>query len=198
LTPSRALSSALATLLLAGGCAQRGAPPSPDQPQAAVPSLAGATVMVLPAQVRAVAPDLAALDEEIGYWLSERGRRVRWVLPPAIDRALARNPMLEIRPRALAVDAFGAVEVRNIGDPLFGDLRRLGALVDARLALVPTHAAYVPLADGTGRVEIAAALIDTVGGRVLWYGVVAGSRGPPGERATLATAAEALAQAVIR
>lgn len=189
----------LAALVLAPACGPRRAPPpTADQPQAPPPPLTGASVMVLPAQLRYAEPALEPLDEEIGYWLGERGPRTLWVLPPAIDRALARNPTLGIRPRALAVDVFAVAEVRNIGDPLFGDLRRLAALLDARLALVPTHAAYVPQPQGPGRIEITAALIDTFGGRVLWFGVVAGEPGPLGDRSTLASAAESLARAVLR
>src|SRR5690606_41240524 len=85
-----------------------------------------------------------------------------------------------------------------IGDPLFGDLRRLGALVDARYALLPVSAEFVPGPDGTGRVELAAAIIDTLGGRVLWYGVVAGAPGSRSEPAVLASAARRLASAVGR
>ena len=41
---------------------------------------------------------------------------------------------------------------------------------------------------------LAAALIDTVGGRVLWFGVVAGAPGPPDDPAHAARAAQALAR----
>jgi hypothetical protein len=184
-------------VVLAAACSSRASPPSADSPPPPAPPLAGATVMVLPAQTPHGATPVAGLDEEIAYWLAERGPRVRWILPPAIDRALARNRMLDIEPRALAVEIFSVVEVRTIGDPLFGDLRRLGALVDARYALVPTAAAYVQSAAGP-RIEIAAALIDTLGGRVLWYGIVAGESGTPGDAALAATAAEALARAIVR
>jgi predicted small lipoprotein YifL len=198
---TRGLAALLALLLAAAGCGRHGpppGPPSPDRPQAAVPDLAGRAVMVLPAQLRNGAGELAGLDAEIAFWLGERGGRVSWTFPPAIDRMLQRNAMLGIDPRALAVDAFARAEVRNIGDPLFGDLRRLGALADTRYALIPTSAVYRRLGEGEGeRVEIAAALIDTVGGRVIWFGVVAGAAGARGSGAA-ASAAEALARAVVR
>jgi hypothetical protein len=152
--------------------------------------------MVLPAQPAPGVPGsgepVPGLDPEIAYWLAQKAPRVNWIFPPELDRALARTPSMEVRIRALNVAAFQAGEVRTIGDPLFGDLRTLGALVNARFALVPVAAGWVP-AGGSGRVEIRAALIDTLGGRVLWFGVVAGAAGAEGSRGTAASAAEALA-----
>jgi hypothetical protein len=156
--------------------------------------------MLLPAQAGPGQPGVEepvpGLDRELAYWLGERAPRVRWVFPPAIERALARNA-LPIRIRALAVQSFHRAEVQIIGDPLFGDLRSIGALVDARYALVPVAAAYVEEAAVSGRVEISIALIDTIGGRVLWFGVVAGERGPRDSATVVATAAQALARVVV-
>ncbi len=156
--------------------------------------------MVLPAQ-HAPGGDtgdepVAGLDGEIAYWLADRAPRVGWVFPPAIQAALARNPALDVRLHALAVQSFHRAEVRNIGDPLFGDLRSLGALVDARFALVPFAAAWVAGAAGAGRAEVRAALIDTQGGRVLWTGIVAGEPGAEGSPGVAATAAQALARLI--
>jgi hypothetical protein len=147
--------------------------------------------MLLPVQGRGGVPD--GLDDELAFWLAERGRNVHWVLPDAIDEVVARSPTLGIRPRSLEVSVFHYAEVRNIGDPLFGDLRRLGALVDARYAILPVAAGYVTRAEGV-RVEIAAAIIDTLGGRVLWFGVVGGGTGDQADPALAASAAQALAR----
>ena len=43
-------------------------------------------------------------------------------------------------------------------------------------------------------VEIAAAIIDTLGGRVLWFGVVGGGTGDQADPALAASAAQALAR----
>lgn len=188
-------------------CAGRAEPPSPDRPaETRPPDLTGASVMVLPAQAAPgtnTLPDaepVAGLDREVAFWLAESAPRVAWVFPPALERALERSPSLGIRLNALAVASFHRAEVEIIGDPLFGDLRALGALVDARYALVPVTAAFVPAAggDGRGRVEMNVALIDTRGGRVLWYGAVAGDTAQAGSPTVAATAAQALARAVAR
>ncbi len=183
-------------LIACGGRAA--APPSADRPQARPPELTGVRVMVLPAQpgpqtTRAGEP-LPGLDREIAFWLAEAAPRVDWVFPPAIQRALERTPSLDIRLDALPVASFHRAEVRNIGDPLFGNLRSLNALMDARYALIPVATAYLVADSGPGRVEMNVALIDTMGGRVLWFGAIAGERGPPGAPDVTASAARALAR----
>jgi len=152
----------------------------------------------LPGSVTSTAEEaVAGLDGEIAYWLGERAPRVQWVFPPDLDRALARSPSLDIQIRGLAVSAFYRGQVKNIGDPLFGDLRRLGALVDARYALVPVGAGEFDV-EGGRRVELRVALIDTLGGSVLWYGAIAGATGPAGDAALAASAAQALAAALVQ
>jgi hypothetical protein len=187
-------------------CATQAAPPTPDQPPASrPPDLTGSTVMVLPAQPApgaSVLPDaeaVAGLDREIAYWLGEMAPRVTWIFPPVLERALERSPSLDIRLRSLAVSVFHRAQVENIGDPLFGDLNALGALVNARVALVPVSAAYVSgTAAEPGRVEMSSALIDPRTGRVIWYGAVAGDRGPPDDPAVVASVARALAALIAR
>lgn len=118
--------------------------------------------MVLPAQ----APANPQFDAELSYWLKESAPQVKWVLPEDLDRALARNPALGIQARALEVSVFRRAQVKRIGDPLFGDLRRLAALFDTRLALLPVYSRGA---------EVAVALIDTHFGDVAWFGIVAGA-----------------------
>lgn len=159
--------------------------------------MTGATVMVLPAQPGPggglAAEPVPGLDREITFWLGERAPRVNWVFPDELERILARTPSLEIDLHALAVSAFHRAQVRNIGDPLFGNLNALGALTNARAALVPVAAAWVPDGQGSGRVEVSLALIDNRTGRVIWFGVAAGEPAPEGSREAAASAAEALA-----
>jgi hypothetical protein len=149
--------------------------------------------MVLPVQ-GGRAPAAAGLDAELAYWLADYAPGVKWVFTPALERALSRSSALEVPIHTLAVASFHYAKVERIGDPLYGDLRRAGAIVGARYALLPVSGSYKGGEGETGRVEITAALIDTVGGNVLWYGVVAGERGAPDDPATTASAARTLAQ----
>lgn len=191
----------LAVLLCLCACGGRSdVPPSPDDPGTRPPDLTGSRVMVLPAQAgpnhTGSGEPVPGLDREIEFWLRDAAPRVSWVFAPEIERALARSPSLRIEIRALAVSAFHRAQVQNIGDPLFGDLRSLNALVDARVALIPVAATWVRDASGGGRVELAVALIDTLGGRVIWFGAIAGEPAAEGSSAAAASAARALASRI--
>lgn len=184
--------------LAIAACSSNAAPPTPQESMAAPPpSLVGATVMVLPAQHGpgggVAAEPVPGLDAEIAFWLSERAPRVQWVFPDELERILARSPSLEIDIHALAVSSFHRAEVRNIGDPLFGNLNALGALTNARAALVPVAAGWSRDSTGTGKVRASLALIDNRTGRVIWFGVAEGEPGPEGSREAAATAAESIA-----
>lgn len=182
---------ALALVTLAACATQR--PPSPDRPAPPAPALHGLTVMVLPVQ-GGWAPAAPGLDAELAFWLADYAPGVKWVFPPALERALARSSALEVPIHTLAVSSFHVAQVERVGDPLYGDLRRAGAVVGARYALLPVGGSYVNGEAGEGRVEISVALIDTMGGGVLWYGVVAGERGKASDPVTIASAARTLAQ----
>lgn len=187
-----------AAFAVAAGCASSAAPPTAQESMASPPpSLTGATVMVLPAQHGpggGISDEpVPGLDAEISFWLSDRARRVDWVFPDALERILARSPSLDIDIHALAVSAFHRAEVRNIGDPLFGNLNALGALTNARAALVPVAAAWSSDSTGIGRVRVNLALIDNRTGRVIWFGQAEGRPGAEGSREVAASAAESIA-----
>src|SRR5690606_21581542 len=63
-------------------------------------------------------------------------------------------------------------------------------------ALVPVAVAYVPRDEG-GRAEAALALIDTYGGQVLWYAVMAGEPGREGSGDVAASLARYIAQILL-
>jgi hypothetical protein len=205
----RALRVGALALLLAG-CA-RPAPPSADARQRPFPDIGGRAVMLLPVQAAVPTIGLPAgatqavalgadargvLEAELAYWLPARTPRARWVLPDAIERAVRQSPSLDVRVRDLAVRDFQRARLEMIGDPLYGELRRVGALLDARVALLPIGALWVQEPDGTGRVHLALALIDTFGGDVVWYGVVAGVPGARGDATVIASVAQALAELI--
>ncbi len=66
----------------------------------------------------------------------------------------------------------------RVRDPLLGDLRRLGAIADRSLALVPVRV-LAPL-EGSGPLRLDLALVNTVGGAVLWRGRIVGEAGESG------------------
>lgn len=199
--------------LLLCGCAQRPAPPSAEAPERPFPDMSGRTIMLLPVQPATPTMTLPAgavaaqplsgdgramLEAELSFWLPEAAPRIRWVLPATIDQRAERSPTLEVRPRDLPVQDFLRARLQSIGDPLYGDLRKLALLMDVRPALLPIGAVWVQEAGGNGRVHLALALIDTTGGAVIWYGVVAGASGPRADAVTIASTAQALARLAAR
>jgi len=196
----------LVCMLLLGpaACAPRRAPVPAPASAASAPSLAGAAVLVLPVQGGTVptrdstahhwAADRAALDAEIAYWLKQTAPRSKWLLYDAIDRALQRSPGLDVQPRDLAVAVFSRAQVRRIGDPLFGDIRKLAAVLDAQVAVVPVAAEFIGPSREAATLNIAAAVI-ALDADVLWFGVIAGNEPGVGSEAALASAAQAFARA---
>jgi hypothetical protein len=176
--------------------------------------MSGRTVMLLPVQpatpivalpsgvIAAPTPlsseGRALLEAELSFWLPEAAPRVRWVLPATIEQRAERSRTLDVRVRDLPVQDFLRARLESIGDPLYGDLRKLALLMDVRPALLPIGAVWVAEAEGTGRVHLALALIDTTGGDVIWYGVVAGTAGPRADAVTIASTAQALARLAAR
>jgi hypothetical protein len=186
---------ALSSACAGGGGEEAVGTPAPTSGYGAVPDLSGRTVLLLPAQ--SVETGLANPDPEIAFSVQERGGRVRWILPTALRQALSRSPGVPSDPDRLPVGMFLRAEVRRVGDPLYGDLRRLGALVSAEAALVPVAVRHRDTGpEGEGVVVISAALIDIRTGRVHWFGAVEGDPGASGAPGAMATAAAALIRRV--
>ena len=178
------------------GCGGKAAPPGPGTSQGAVPDLRGTRVMLFPVQSRQGLVD--GSDAEIAFALTQRGPDVDWVLPAEMAGALERSPAMDARIHGLPVGMFLQGEVRRVGDPLYGYLRRVGALVDSDVALVPVVARYRPeSAERRSGVEIGAAVLSVRTGYVLWFGMVEGAPGAADDPGALASAADALGRRLL-
>jgi hypothetical protein len=181
---TRLLVPAAIGLLLA--CA-RAAPDQPPPPR----GLDGQRVMVLPV----LAGDPPALNTEITARLATRAPTVDWVAPEELQRAVDRQPGWRVRLDALSREIPDAGRSPYLGDAAHGELRRLGAVVDADLALIPISVRGVQEAERSG-MEMTAAIVEVRSGRVLWLGTVrAVPEDGPG-RNGVAAVAEALARAL--
>ena len=149
--------------------------------------------MVLAVQVtRGVTGDGEA---ELVYALNARGRGVRWLMPQTLRSQLARNPGLDVPLDDLPVGVFLQAQVNRVGDPLYGYLRRLSAISNGTIALIPVEIRdRAATAERPGAVEVVAALVDVRSGRVHWFGVVQGTAGDGSSPGALASAADALAR----
>jgi hypothetical protein len=192
----------LTLVVTACGARPERAPPTPTTSPA--PVMAGQTVMVFPVQYGNVPVAQATLqhfpieqeklDAELAYWLPQQAGNVRWLLPAAIQRAISRSPTLGVDIKNLAVGSFQRAQVKRIGDPLYGDLRKLAAVLDARFAIIPVAAEKIGTTEADARVQVATAVIDALNGTVLWFGVIESDVDARGE-AGIASAAQAVARA---
>lgn len=155
------------------GCGGGSTPaPLPGQARGVAPDLRGSRVVVLPVQQNLGVP--GNLDAELSFALRDRGPDVEWVSEEEVQEILRRSPAVQAQTRGLPVGAFLVGEVDRVGDPLYGQLRRISSLVDAHGILVPVRASLEPAGGVEGaepRVRIQAALIEPRTGRVLWFGV---------------------------
>lgn len=191
--------------LLAGTLASCGGtpPPSAGQARGFVPSLVGQRVIVFPVQRDlGIGGDATA---EMVFALQSTGAGPEWLLPADLRSTMARSGSLDAPLDNLPVDVFLQAQVDRIGDPIFGVMRRIGAVTSAEVALLPVAVRPGPLpVDSTGAVidgpvaaEYVAALLEVRTGRVIWFGAEGGNPGAVGSPGRLASAAEALARRLV-
>lgn len=154
--------------------------------------------MLLPVQI--VAGVVGDPDAELAFVLQDAGREIDWILEGEVTEVLRRSPGIDARTRGLPVGRFVQAEVERIGDPLYGQIRRMAALVDADAVLIPIAATFEPNETivGSGpRVRFTTVLIEPRTGRVVWFGVEEGEEVPRSDPRGLASAVENLAQALL-
>ncbi|HET7231919.1 MAG TPA: hypothetical protein VFJ16_18070 [Longimicrobium sp.] len=190
----RALAAAL--VLAAGACAPR---PAPAQAVAAM-DLSGQKVLVLPVQaVSGIPQSRADATRELLFALGERDTRTQWTDPERLRAALRRTPGYADDPDALPAESFMHHRERYMQGGLGSIVRRYSALMDTRLVLIPQAAQWLPAAGGAqgGVVRLSAVMVDARSSNVIWYGEADGQSRPTADAAALATAAAALAQAMV-
>ena len=186
----------LLAAVMAFGCGGTAQAPSAGDFEGFIPDLRGRRVMVFPVQFQTGVP--GGVDPEITFALRTRGPEVAWIFSDELEAVVARSPSVDTAVRGLPVGIFLSAEVRRIGDPLFGQLRRLGALTNSDIALIPvaigTGAEGV---GGTSVVEIAATIVNVRTGQVIWFGVVGGRPGLVADFGLVASAVEELAETLL-
>lgn len=155
--------------------------------------LSGTSVMVMPVQAVMGSASKEDVTRELEFAVSEIDLKDRWLLPTRLRQQIARSPQVQVDLDALPVGVFLQREVRRMGDPLFGQFRRLRALTDARWVFIPIVVRY-EASSGAGRWELTGAVAEAGNGRVMWFGTIAAPEGPADHAGAMA----ALAAAVIR
>jgi hypothetical protein len=136
-------------------------------------------------------------DAEISFALQERRVGVTWILPAEVEEVLRRSPGVRTGTRGLPVGMFLTSEVERVGDPLFGDLRRLAALVDADVALIPVQASLESEPGPEPTVRLWTAVLEVRTGRVLWFSVLEGEARAASDPRGLASVADRLARTLL-
>ncbi|MGD8360992.1 MAG: hypothetical protein PVJ04_06135 [Gemmatimonadota bacterium] len=188
---SRTVLGVVSAFFLAA-CASGGSASGQDETRGVVPDLRGRTVLVLPTQLRDRVPNGVTIDEEVAYALGARSDAIDWVFPEEVESILRRSPGIQAHTRSLPVEMFLQAEVKRVGDPLYGEIRRLTTLAGADIAIIPVLLRY----GDDGAYHMVATLLEPVTGRVLWFATVDGAAGAPEEPGPLASVADALAKAV--
>jgi hypothetical protein len=171
--------------------------------------LSGQRVLVLPVQYvqqvpggwvggAANAQDAArSADMEITFALNEVGGRAIWVTPEQQLEELSRRPSVDVFPYLLSADEARrqGESLRHIRDPLYGEIRMLAALFDARYAVWPMEFFYERDGEaGGGHLAIRTFVLDARAGTVVWYGIVRGDGSqPPASPGALAATAQTFA-----
>jgi hypothetical protein len=161
--------------------------------------LSGQKVLVLPAQVASGIPQRRDdVTREVLFALGERDTRTQWIDPERLRAALRRTPGFAEDPDALPAESFQHHRERYMQGGLGSIVRRYSALMDVRLVLIPQSAQWLPAADGaSGVVRLSAVMVDARSSNVVWYGDADGAPRPTADAAALATAAAALAAAMV-
>ncbi len=187
---------ALLAVVMALGCGGTAEAPPAGSFEGFIPDLRGERVMVFPVQIPAGVPGDAS--PEIEFALRTRTAEVDWIFSDELEAVLARSPAVDSAVSGLPVSFFLRAQVRRIGDPLFGQLLRLGALANSDIALIPvTVGRGAEGAGGTSVVEIVATILNVRTGQVIWFGVVAGAPGSVADFGSVASAVEALAETLL-
>lgn len=196
----RVLLLSLTALGILAACGSRNPPPEPGWERGGVPALSGSRVLVLP--VQRSSPVGLEMDRELMFALRERGPQVEWLDAGELEGALAGAGRLGADPTSLSVGVFAVGEVRQVGDPLFGEIYRLAALVDARFVVLPVAVRLArheseDAAEAGWVVVLDAALLNPRTGRVIWQGIVQGGAGEADSPARVASAADHLARRLL-
>ena len=95
--------------------------------------------------------------------------------------------------------SFLQAEVRRVGDPLYGMIRRAASLSGAELALLPVGIAFRPDPGGRtpGRLELLAAVVSVTSGQVVWLDRVEGVAETSDDPGGMARVMDALATSLL-
>lgn len=195
-TRARRILPVLLLAALSAACGGRTAdPPGPGTTSGFPPDLRGRRVLVLPVQQNlGVRGDP---DAELAFGLRDRDVTVTWIFPDEVEEVMQRSPGIPAEVRGLPVGQFLMAEVQRVGDPLYGNLRRLSALVAADAVLLPVQMSLESEPGPQPTVRVWTALIEARSGRVLWFSILDGEAFGADDPRGLASAVDEVARSLL-
>lgn len=192
----RRVRAVLLLAALSAACGGRSSePPGPGTSSGFPPDLRGRRVLVLPVQQNLGVR--GEPDAELAFGLRERDVSVTWIFPDEVEEAMRRSPGMQAELRGLPVGQFLMAEVERVGDPLYGNLRRLSTLVDADAVLLPVQISLEREPGPEPTVRVWTALVEVRSGRVLWFSILDGGAFPADDPRGLASAVDVMARSLL-
>lgn len=113
-------------------------------------------------------PSLRRADSLLAEALTRRAPEVNWVLPPALRRLYRRAPGMLTDPDRMGQSVLRSEGIDQVPGNLNASLRKLTAMTDGRLVLVPAAVAFGPDSTGQLQAALSMALVDARRGTVVW------------------------------
>ena len=119
-------------------------------------------------------PALRRADSLVGEAFQARAPEVKWV-PAAELRKLARRaPGMMPNPDDMGQAMLRGAKIQEVPDPLRSSLRKLAAIADGRMVLVPAAVGFSRDSTGPVRADLTLVMVDARGGRVIWRSIAHG------------------------
>lgn len=190
---------AVSAVLGFSGCGGGGVIPGRTGPVSSyggLPDLSGIAVLVFPVQSVVGRSSAADVGRELQFAFNEAGLGDRWVLEDELRRQVDRSPQVNVDLDQLPIGHFLQREVRRVGDPLFGQFRRLSALADTRYVFVPIVVRFEEdeVDHEVGQWGLTGTVVEGTSGRVLWFGTLMASPGRADSPSALAELAAYVVQ----
>jgi hypothetical protein len=155
-----------------------------------VAAIAGQSVALLPASMVVVEPTVPAgtviqprpellkwVDSLVAESFAMRAPEAHWIVPADLRRIYRRGGGLVPNPDQMGQSLMRTWGIVVVPDPLRSNLRRLVSMTDGRYVFIPASLVFAVDSAGSLAADLAAVLVDTRTGRVVWRSVAKGRDG---------------------
>ena len=120
------------------------------------------------------APALRRADSIVAGVLETRAPEVTWVGAAELRKRARRAPGMIPNPDDMGQAMLRGAKIQEVPDPLRSSLRKLAAIADGRMVLVPAAVGFSRDSSGPVRADLTLVMVDARGGRVIWRSIAHG------------------------